>query len=176
MSLSKRDLRDMAGLLRTYDGTLCATLAASLAVKVQAHIDGSLRRRSCRKAVRQKKSSTRAEKNEEMARIRAVVFARATNGLCELRDSRYGDMLCCLPVSDLHHAFGRRGPQSSTTCLALCRSCHRRLTNNEPSAEACWGDVAATFDRLGDTASADRARERLRLVAQRAEFSRRATT
>jgi hypothetical protein len=104
-------------------------------------------------SARKKADAKRRSKAQEAREIRAKVFARA-GGACE-----FG---CGAGATDLHHAFGRvRVKQSVETCLAVCRHCHWKLTENIPSAAAWWGRVVGVLAALGYTESANRAQARL---------------
>lgn len=63
---------------------------------------------------------------KETARLRAEIFARAA-GLCEA--CRF------VPPEEMDHFWGRREAQDSFNTWALCTSCHRRKTLNNPAAE-----------------------------------------
>lgn len=96
-----------------------------------------------RKAERKRRTKT-AETKE----IRAEVFARA-RWLCEFA--------CGSPATDLHHAFGRKEQQAIGTCLALCRWCHREVTEHTGGAASSWMRVTVAFKRAGLQNSSDRA-------------------
>lgn len=109
-------------------------------------------------SARRKTQKRRETRKEETARIREAVFARA-GGFCEF-NCRQGPTGPQHLATDLHHAFGRiRVRQSERNCLALCRTCHRMLTNNEPNAAFWWKWVEHTFRRLGFQAEAEMARQ-----------------
>jgi hypothetical protein len=107
----------------------------------------SPKRVTAKRAAKQRRESKRATKREQTAAIRATVFERA-DGLCEFA--------CGREATDLHHSFGRvRVPQSTENCLALCRSCHRALTANRPSARYWFECQAEVFRRLGHKATSE---------------------
>lgn len=108
-------------------------LRAAMAPKRSKAVSGPTRR--------QARETKRLTKKEETAAIRAEVLRRA-EGICELCESAGAD--------DLHHAFGRvRQRQSVSNTLAVCRPCHRALTNNVGGA-AHWLDLQAMrFRNLG---------------------------
>lgn len=110
------------------------------------------RRTERQKASAQAKRSARERKNEETASIRQAVFLRA-DGRCELCKTR--------APADLHHAFGRvQVRQSVSNTLALCRTCHRLLTDATPSASYWWSLQAEHFERHGYSSEAQMARTR----------------
>lgn len=124
-------------------------------------IQPSPKKRAVRRAVKAAKQSKRETKNAETAAIRRAVFARA-EGRCEL---------CRINLpSEMHHAFGRvRVAQSERNCLALCRSCHHDLTENDPSAFYWWSKVRTHFRFHGlDAEAAEAEREIARCEAKTA--------
>jgi hypothetical protein len=107
-------------------------------------------------SARRKTAQKKRTRKEETARIREAVFARSL-GLCEFH--------CGREPTDLHHAFGRvRVRQSERNCLAVCRECHRALTDNKPTAAHWWAYVAFAFRRLGFNAEEAKARARLEAI------------
>jgi hypothetical protein len=104
-------------------------------------------------SAKKKADAKRRTKAQETRAIRAKVFARSTFG-CE-----FG---CGAGATDLHHVFGRvRVKQSVETCLAVCRGCHWKITENNPSAAYWWSRAVGVLAALGYTESANRAQARL---------------
>jgi flavin reductase (DIM6/NTAB) family NADH-FMN oxidoreductase RutF len=82
------------------------------------------------KAARKVKAAKKKVKRDESAEIRAAVMKRAA-GACE----SCGAQETNLQRLEWDHFFGRvRVPQSERSTWALCGSCHRKKTLNEPSA------------------------------------------
>lgn len=110
-------------------------------IKAVFELEQGLKPKKAKQLRRQRKEAKRQTKREVTAIIRANVFARAGDE-CEL---------CNLATaSDLHHALGRiREPQAEDNCLAICRCCHRLITDNNPSAVFWLGRQAHIFGLLG---------------------------
>lgn len=131
-----------------------------------SELEGAIRRvkrvSSTRRTLGKPKRAKKAAKRDETAAIRAAVFSRA-GGQCEL--------CWCRVPSDLHHAFGRREPQSVANTLALCRVCHDDLTRNVPTS-AYWLTLQARhFERFGYDECALKMRGRLAFVEARSALS-----
>lgn len=147
MTASVRISRRAAEGLLSYIDTLHSQ---GEAVWSRAHLD------ELRRALEVRPKSSQVKRTEKKRRaksastkeIRAAVMERA-DGKCEA---------CGVsPPTDLHHVFGRvRVPQSVRNCLALCRVCHSRFTDNMPSAVVCWGFAAQLLRGLGFIPEAER--------------------
>ena len=99
-------------------------------------------------------------------RIRAAVCVRA-DGRCE-------NPRCAVWVGfdvesgEMDHAASRRVAQSVENCWLLCRVCHRKRTDNTPSA-AHWLELFATHARrYGYSSEVARVESRLAFVTTRA--------
>jgi hypothetical protein len=126
-------------------------------------LEAALSPRPKSSAVRKTEEKKRS-KAAELRDIKAAIFARS-KGLCEF--------LCGRAAVDPHHAFGRvRVKQSERNCLAACRTCHRALTDNNPSAAFWWQRVAFAFSRLGFVPEEGEAWRNHQRALDKAELSR----
>lgn len=128
--------------------------------ELQHAIAKSERSSATRRKLKQPKAERKASKREETRAIRAIVMDRAQSR-CEL---------CRYPAVslDLHHALSRRVPQAVSNCLAACRDCHRRITDNNPSA-AYWLELQRqVFASLGHMTTAGVIEQRLGWVLSKA--------
>lgn len=100
------------------------------------------------KAARVRKTAKRATKREARQDVRGEVMKRAS-GCCEHCGASETDFS---PL-ELDHFFGRARAESVETCWALCRACHRRKTDNTPSA-ASWLQAFVTHAGLRGFADA----------------------
>lgn len=132
------DLLQMAG--NAMDMHVVAELCAVLSPKPKS-------------SARKKTETKRRKKGAETKLIRGAVMARA-GGRCEN---------CNLPESraplELDHQWGRgRIRQESHNCWALCRSCHRAKTDNNPSRVAWLEAFRLHASRCGYREEAAKAR------------------
>lgn len=124
-ALSPRVLRE----LRAYIGaTNDPAGMEGLGVKLEAELQRLLTPRRAAAPAKKRRAAKKATKAEETRRIRAVVFHRARN-LCEA---------CGGMATDLEHMLGRKVPQTTANCAALCRACHRDRTDGRPSYGHWW--------------------------------------
>lgn len=116
-----------------------------LAATVAEELRAAMKPKPAVKSAERRRSAKRATKKEETADIRAAVMERA-GGACEICGAHETN----LSPLELHHALGRvRARQAAENCLASCRSCHRNITENRPSADVVLLNQAAVFGRLG---------------------------
>jgi 5-methylcytosine-specific restriction endonuclease McrA len=139
--------------------------ARALFEALEAALAPSAKAKARRKKQADEKKLRPSRKSAETAAIRGEVFRRA-GGVCELCAVRHhGDARV---ATDLHHVFGRRRiKQSASNCMALCRLCHLDITNNRPSADACWREVGTLLRYRGHDAEAERAEARRAFVMAR---------
>lgn len=131
--------------------------------ELRAAIAKAQRSSTTRKKLRQPKESKRAAKREETSTIRTVVMARASH-CCEA----CGDAFWTAAPGELDHFFGRgHEKQTSRNCWALCRSCHRKKTDGNPSAAFWLGAFIRHATKHGYSSEASRARARLQFVEAR---------
>ena len=96
---------------------------------------------AARRARQGRKLAANLAELNERSEIWVGVMKRAA-GRCESCNAR-GHL-------ELHHVFGRiRVPESVRNCVALCSKCHRKATNNVPSAGAWFLFFAAFFRKRG---------------------------
>jgi len=86
---------------------------------------------------RETKRVTKALDYTELARA----LAGRSGGRCELNPGEH-------VATEVHHALGRKVPQSEANCIAICRECHECITLN--TAPHYWLNAQARlFVRLG---------------------------
>lgn len=112
------------------------------------------------KARRAEKAEKRATRKDDTERVREAVCTRA-DGLCE----SCRDPLTEADPGELDHFFGRgKVQQRPENCWLLHRGCHRKKTNNEPSAAWWLEQFIQHCDRYGFTAEAWNANARLQAL------------
>lgn len=132
--------------------------------ELESSISKAERTSSRRVLARKPKAEKKAAKRDETSAIREAVFARATtfagHARCEFCDMNH--------ATDLHHVFGRiRVRQSVENTMAVCRWCHRRVTDNQPSAAHWLERTIRHLERYGYVAEVAKASARLAFVEAR---------
>jgi hypothetical protein len=163
-TISKRAAQIALGILEEWPGGKFTHGSAQYAIR---HLKEALKPK--RPGVRARATrKRRASRKEETQAIREQVFARAFSlgknvPVCELCRGNY--------AAELHHALGRvKVRQSQANCLALCRRCHREVTDSVPTAEAVLEAQALVFDELGFAGTAIELRKRARFADAKASL------
>lgn len=156
ISLSRRDAEAIASLVETRHPGWLANQQDAID-RLRAALAPKPKRTAAKKERRARVASKRAAKREETAAIYAAAEARAA-GKCEACGEWFWDG----DPAELDHALGRgRYRQSISNCWLLHRSCHRRKTDNMPSAAAWLFRLEDHFTRHEYRVEADIVRGRL---------------
>ncbi len=149
-------LRDF---LQSVDGAPARSMN-ELLIGLQKRVPSSVKRAE--------KEAKKKTKKAETADIRAAVMERA-GGSCEICGAHETN----LSPLELHHALGRaKATQRDGNCLGICRTCHRNMTDNRPSAAGVFRIQAEVFGRLGLHGTAGLLLKRAEFVESRAALSR----
>ncbi len=133
---------------------------------IDAAIAKAERSSATAKRLPKRQQAKRAKKKEETSAIRAQVFERSC-GSCEL----CGDAFTYLEPGEFHHAFGRvRVKQAVSNTLAICRACHRGVTESRPSADYWLDRQSVHFYAKGYSREYHMAQARLGFVRVRKSF------